>query len=203
VDAALWDLKARLLGLPLHRLLGAVRAEVPLYGSGGFTTYDWGRLSEQLTHWAGDQRIPRVKSKIGESWGSHPERDLDRMAQARDAVGSDVELFVDANGGYGRKQAIRMMAAAADLGHIRREAGSAALGHLRRQVGRCPDQNSSSSYGHVTNGVGDTEVGDLDHAVVGEEHVAGLDVPVHDAHRVRGGQRGRDLAANPGDFVRL
>lgn len=115
VDVALWDLKARLLGLPLHRLLGAVREEVPVYGSGGFTTYDQGQLREQLRHWAGDQRIPRVKIKIGESWGNRPERDLKRMGQAREAVGSDVELFVDANGGYVGKQAIRVMAAAADL----------------------------------------------------------------------------------------
>ena len=40
VDIALWDLKARLLGLPLGDLLGRARAEVPVYGSGGFTTYD-------------------------------------------------------------------------------------------------------------------------------------------------------------------
>lgn len=115
VDVALWDLKARLLGLPLHRLLGAVRDEVPVYGSGGFTTYDRGRLYEQLTHWTSDQGIPRVKIKVGESWGSQSKRDLDRMAQARDAIGPHVELFVDANGGYGRKQAIRMIDAAADL----------------------------------------------------------------------------------------
>jgi L-alanine-DL-glutamate epimerase-like enolase superfamily enzyme len=38
VDTALWDLKARLLGLPLVTLLGAVRDEVPVYGSGGFTS---------------------------------------------------------------------------------------------------------------------------------------------------------------------
>jgi L-alanine-DL-glutamate epimerase-like enolase superfamily enzyme len=44
VDCALWDLKARRLGLPLHRLLGAVRDEVPVYGSGGFTTYDATRM---------------------------------------------------------------------------------------------------------------------------------------------------------------
>lgn len=36
VDVALWDLKAKLLGLPLHRLLGAVRDRDPVYGSGGF-----------------------------------------------------------------------------------------------------------------------------------------------------------------------
>jgi L-alanine-DL-glutamate epimerase-like enolase superfamily enzyme len=115
VDVALWDLKARLLDLPLHRLLGAVREQVPVYGSGGFTAYDERQLREQLTHWALEQRIPRVKIKIGESWGTDPTRDLRRMHQARTIVGDDVELFVDANGGYTRKQAIRVMRAAADL----------------------------------------------------------------------------------------
>ena len=115
VDVALWDLKARLLDLPLHRLLGAVREHVPVYGSGGFTTYDERQLREQLTHWAVEQRIPRVKIKIGQSWGTGPARDLERMHQARTIVREDVELFADANGGYARKQAIRVMRAAADL----------------------------------------------------------------------------------------
>lgn len=115
VDVALWDLKARLLGLSLPRLLGAVRAEVPVYGSGGFTAYDERQLRDQLSGWALEQRIPRVKIKIGESWGAAAGRDLERMAQARKVVGPETELFVDANGGYGRKQAIRVMAAAADL----------------------------------------------------------------------------------------
>jgi len=115
VDVALWDLKARLLELPLHKLLGAVRDEVPVYGSGGFTSYDESRLRDQLSHWAHEQRIPRVKIKIGESWGRAVDRDLRRMRHAREAVGDDVELYVDANGGYRRKQAVRLMAAAADL----------------------------------------------------------------------------------------
>ncbi|HEX4255004.1 MAG TPA: enolase C-terminal domain-like protein [Streptosporangiaceae bacterium] len=113
VDVALWDLKAKLLGLPLFRLLGAVRDEVPVYGSGGFTPYDDDQLRDQLTGWAVEQRIPRVKIKIGESWGGDETRDLARMRQAREVIGDDVELYVDANGGYGRKQAIRVMAAAA------------------------------------------------------------------------------------------
>jgi L-alanine-DL-glutamate epimerase-like enolase superfamily enzyme len=113
VDVALWDLKARLLDLPLHRLLGAVRAEVPVYGSGGFTTYDAGQLREQLAGWT-TRRIPRVKIKIAESWGTAPERDLTRIAETRRAIGPEVELYVDANGGYGRKEAVRMMDAAAD-----------------------------------------------------------------------------------------
>jgi len=114
VDVALWDLKARILELPLHRLLGAVRTEVPVYGSGGFTCYDERQLREQLTRWTAEQSIPRVKIKIGESWGTDTARDLERIRQARRIIGDDVELFVDANGGYHRKQAIRVMAAAAD-----------------------------------------------------------------------------------------
>jgi L-alanine-DL-glutamate epimerase-like enolase superfamily enzyme len=115
VDIALWDLKARLLGLPLYRLLGAVRDQVPVYGSGGFTTYDHTRLREQLAGWVNGQHIPRVKIKIGESWGTEVARDLERMVQARETVGPGVELFVDANGGYDRKQAIRVARAAAEL----------------------------------------------------------------------------------------
>ncbi|MGI9006296.1 MAG: enolase C-terminal domain-like protein [Streptosporangiaceae bacterium] len=115
VDVALWDLKARLLDLPLYRLLGAVRNTVPVYGSGGFTTYDEPQLRSQLSHWALEQKIPRVKIKVGQSWGADAARDLERMRQARAIIGDDVELFVDANGGYGRKQAIRVMTAAADL----------------------------------------------------------------------------------------
>ena len=114
VDVALWDLKARLLDLPLHRLLGAARSEVPVYGSGGFTTYDSAQLDHQLGGWM-EQAIPRVKIKIGESWGTRTERDLARMGQTRRTVGDDIEVFVDANGGYRRKQAVRVMRAAHDL----------------------------------------------------------------------------------------
>jgi len=92
-----------------------VRDDVPVYGSGGFTCYDEDQLRDQLSRWASGQRIPRVKIKIGESWGTDTARDVARMQQARAVVGDDVELFVDANGGYGRKQAIRVMDAAADL----------------------------------------------------------------------------------------
>jgi FAD/FMN-containing dehydrogenase len=51
VDTALWDLKARLLDVPLARLLGRARESVPIYGSGGFTTYDHARLAGQLSAW--------------------------------------------------------------------------------------------------------------------------------------------------------
>ncbi len=117
VDTALWDLKARLLGMPLVRLLGAARDEVAVYGSGGFTTYDDTRLEEQLRGWT-ERGIDRVKIKIGESWGRREARDLHRTRLARRVVGDGAELYVDANGGYTRKQAVRVAAATAELGVV-------------------------------------------------------------------------------------
>jgi L-alanine-DL-glutamate epimerase-like enolase superfamily enzyme len=101
VDVALWDLKAQLLNLPLVALLGAVRDRVPVYGSGGFTTYTRKQLQGQLAGWVAEG-IGRVKMKIG----AHPEQDVQRVRDAREAIGPGVELFVDANGAYDRKQAL-------------------------------------------------------------------------------------------------
>lgn len=111
VDNALWDLKGHLLDLPLVKLLGAAHDEVPVYGSGGFTSYSIEKLTEQLSGWAADG-IRRVKMKIGR----HPDQDLARVKAARDAIGPQVELFVDANGGYDRKQALQFAERYADLG---------------------------------------------------------------------------------------
>ena len=116
VDIALWDLKARLLGCPLPRLLGQARDSVPVYGSGGFTSYNEQQTREQLTGWVAKDRIPRVKIKIGESWGAHPHRDLERVALAREVIGPDTELYVDANGGYTAGQAVRVAGQMEDYG---------------------------------------------------------------------------------------
>ncbi len=103
VDTALWDLHARLNDLALAALLGATHDQVPLYGSGGFTTYSDERLAEQLAGWVA-QGIPRVKMKIGTA----PDRDPHRVRVAREAIGPVAELFVDANGAYTRKQALAL-----------------------------------------------------------------------------------------------
>jgi len=103
VDIALWDLKARLLDVALSSLLGRVRDTVPVYGSGGFTSYSDFQLERQLAGWA-EQGISSVKMKVG----SEPERDPERVRRARAAIGDGVGLFVDANGAYERKQALRL-----------------------------------------------------------------------------------------------
>jgi len=103
VDTALWDLKARILGLPLARLLGMAHDRVPVYGSGGFTAYPLPRLQEQLSGWV-REGIPRVKMKVG----SVPGDDPGRVRAAREVIGPGVELFVDANGAYARKQALEL-----------------------------------------------------------------------------------------------
>ena len=101
VDTALWDLKARLLNLPLVRLLDQVREDIDIYGSGGFTSYSIQQLQEQLGGWV-EQGIPRVKMKIGRD----PDQDVHRVSEARKAIGQKAELFVDGNGAYARKQAL-------------------------------------------------------------------------------------------------
>jgi L-alanine-DL-glutamate epimerase-like enolase superfamily enzyme len=103
IDLALWDLKARLLGLPLCKLIGMANDSVPIYGSGGFTAYSMARLQEQLAGWA-ERGIPRVKMKVG----SVPDDDPERVRCAREAIGPNAELFVDANGAYTRKQALAL-----------------------------------------------------------------------------------------------
>ena len=101
VDLALWDLRARLLDVPLVTLLPAAHNRVPVYGSGGFCSYTDERLAEQLGGWV-EQGCAGVKMKLGRE----PERDPHRLSVARDAIG-DAELMVDANGAFGVKEAIR------------------------------------------------------------------------------------------------
>ena len=111
VDSALWDLKGKLLGLPVARLLGCMREQVPVYGSGGFTSYTDDQLAAQLAGWA-HEGMRRVKMKVGRV----PREDVARVRIAREAIGAEVELFVDANGAYTRKQALAVAEAFAEFG---------------------------------------------------------------------------------------
>lgn len=111
LDVALWDLKARLLDCPVVELLGSAQQRVAAYGSGGFTSYSNAQLARQLAGWAKDG-LTRVKMKIG----SDPDADPERVSVARESIGSDVALFVDANGAYSVKQALAMADQFAEMG---------------------------------------------------------------------------------------
>lgn len=111
VDVALWDLKARLFKVPLAHLLGQQRSEVPIYGSGGFTSYSEERLCEQLGGWVEQDGCRAVKMKVG----TEPQYDLARVRAAKAAIGS-AKLYVDANGAYDRKQALAFADQFAALG---------------------------------------------------------------------------------------
>lgn len=113
VDIALWDLKARLLDLPLVRLLGQVRESVPVYGSGGFTSYSRAELEEQFRRYR-DEGMMMAKMKIGRD----ARADASRVYAARVAMGPEMQLFVDANGAYSRKQALEMANKFAEYGVV-------------------------------------------------------------------------------------
>lgn len=105
VDIALWDLKAKILNLPLCELIGRVRNEARIYGSGGFTSYTDKQLETQLGGWA-EQGLQAVKMKIGRE----PQRDTERIRKAREAIGGQTKLFADANGAFSPKRALEQAA---------------------------------------------------------------------------------------------
>ena len=111
VDIALWDLKARLLGVSLADALPRIRDSVPIYGSGGFTSYDEAELREQLRTWI-QSGIRSVKIKVGRD----PEADPARVAVARDEIGPNAKLMVDANGAYTLPQALGLAERFAEQG---------------------------------------------------------------------------------------
>lgn len=111
VDAALWDLKARLLGVPLADLIGRETNSAAVYGSGGFTSYDDDQLIAQMRGWR-DAGITRVKMKIGADVADNQRR----IRLVREALGDDVALMVDANGAFDRKEALAQAEALPDFG---------------------------------------------------------------------------------------
>ena len=103
IDIAGWDLKGKLYDVPVCTLLGMAREKMPVYGSGGFTSYSDGQTRDQFQAWA-EQGINRFKMKIGRE----PEKDFDRVKAARQAIGKNAGLFVDANGAFSASQATKM-----------------------------------------------------------------------------------------------
>ena len=99
LDMALWDIKGRVLGQPLYRVLGAARSSIPTYGSGGSLGSETDALlAEMADYVAAGHRA--VKMKLG-----RPD-DRERVAAVREAVGRDVRIIVDATQSFTPKQAL-------------------------------------------------------------------------------------------------
>lgn len=99
LDVALWDLKGKLVSLPLARLLGVYQDPVPAYASGGYYL-EGGDLvrdvEEEAARWA-EQGYRAMKLKVG---GVPLEDDVKRLAAFRRVVGDDVALMLDANNAW-------------------------------------------------------------------------------------------------------
>lgn len=150
VEVALWDAAARLHEVPLSVLLGRAHETVPVYGSGGFTTYDDAQLAAQLHRWTREQGFAAVKIKIGESWGANVGRDLARVQLAKEVVGEEVELFVDANGAYSIGQAVRVgpQLDELDVRWFEEPVSSDDLTGLRRVRQACGADVTAGEYGY-------------------------------------------------------
>lgn len=103
IDVALWDLKAKLLDIPLVKLMGSSRSKIEVYGSGGFTSATLTELQEQMEAWR-DQGIRRFKMKVG----THPKDDPSRVVFVRECIGPQNDLMVDGNEAYDITTALRL-----------------------------------------------------------------------------------------------
>ena len=103
IDTALWDLKARKLGQPLHLLAGGAQASIPLYTTeGGWLHLDEGALVDDALR-AKAEGFGGCKLKVGRPIFE----DVRRIGAVRDAVGPGFEIFTDANQRFNVDEAIR------------------------------------------------------------------------------------------------
>ena len=96
VDIALWDLKGKILDIPLYRLWGGNQKKIPVYGSGGWTSYTDDELVAEMKDIV-SRGYKMIKFKVGYNGGQSPSRDVERVRKVREAVGSDIGIMLDAN----------------------------------------------------------------------------------------------------------
>lgn len=112
VDIALWDILGKSLGQPVWQLLGGRKAErLPAYASGGWA--DAGGIGDQLNAYIKSGGFKAVKMRVGAMDGA-PQVSAARVRAARDAIGPDVDLMVDAHGTYTVADAKRFIHMVAD-----------------------------------------------------------------------------------------
>ena len=114
IDMAIWDLRGKILGLPVHKLLGGANRKIPVYASVGFLSMPEDEVVEKSLEYVKDG-IKTLKIKTGYDNGKNIAADVRRVKKVRDAVGSGIDIIVDVNGAYDVATAIRFARAAADL----------------------------------------------------------------------------------------
>jgi L-alanine-DL-glutamate epimerase-like enolase superfamily enzyme len=105
VDVALWDIVGQAAGLPLHRLWGHFRAQVPVYGSGVWRGLGGEGMAAKAKRFV-DQGYRAVKMQVGHIWSD--DEDVAHTALVREAVGPDVDIMVDVNMAWSADKAILM-----------------------------------------------------------------------------------------------
>lgn len=115
VDIACWDIKGKVLNMPLYRLLGGNCADVPVYCSGGWTSYSEKQLVDSVLA-AKDEGYSMIKIKVGVNGGNDLLADSHRVHAAREALGPDVRLAIDANNIWKSGTAIRFGKMVEDCG---------------------------------------------------------------------------------------
>lgn len=96
VDIALWDIKGKVLNMPLYRLLGGNNPVVPIYASGGWTSYSTEELVAEAKMMVA-RGYTKIKLKVGVDGGRNPMEDVRRVAAVREAIGPDIGFALDAN----------------------------------------------------------------------------------------------------------
>ncbi len=113
IDMALWDILGRSLGVPVYQLLGGkCRDEMPAYASGGWA--DEAGIGEQLMGYVEKGGFRAVKMRVGVVDGDVA-TSVRRAGAARQALGEEIDLMVDAHGTYSVAEAKRFCREAADF----------------------------------------------------------------------------------------
>ena len=112
VNIAMWDAWGHCCGLPVWKMLGANQKRIPVYGSGGWISYSIEELLEEVTDYK-SRGFTAVKITVG---SGSVDRDMERLTNCREALGSGVKIMMDANQGMDVPTALELSERARAIG---------------------------------------------------------------------------------------